>query len=67
MITDYTITDHYNDYCYDNYYRKSRNWDEYYDSIEEEEEDEDIPDLEKDLELADRIYQDNLDRKWGIA
>ena len=31
------------------------------------EEDENIPDLENDLEWADRIYQENLDRKWGIA
>ena len=31
------------------------------------EEDEDIADLENDLEWADRIYQENLDRKWGIA
>ena len=27
---------------------------------------EEQPDLEKDLELADRVYQDNLDRKWGL-
>ena len=39
----------------------SDNW------IKEEYEDEDIPDLEYDLEIADRIYQDNLDREWGIA
>lgn len=34
--------------------------------VEEEEEDEDIPNLERDLEIADRIYQENLDRKWGL-
>ena len=39
----------------------SDNW------IKEEIEDEDIPDLEEDLEKADRLYQDNLDKKWGIA
>ena len=39
----------------------SGNW------IKEEVEDEDIPDLEEDLEKADRIYQENLERKWGIA
>lgn len=33
---------------------------------EEIEEDEDIPNLERDLEIADRIYQENLDRKWGL-
>lgn len=39
----------------------SDNW------IKEEIEDEDILDLEEDLEKADRLYQDNLDKKWGIA
>ena len=39
MITDYTITDYYNEYSYDNYYRKSRNWDEYYDSLADREDD----------------------------
>ena len=29
-------------------------------------EDEDIPNLERDLEIVDRIYQEKLDRKWGI-
>lgn len=32
----------------------------------DEEEDEDIPNLEKDLYYADMQYQDNLERKWGI-
>lgn len=36
----------------------SGNW------IEEEIYDEDVPDLED--ELADREYQDGLDRKWGL-
>lgn len=35
--------------------------------IKEEEEDEDRFDLEEELEIADRIYQDNLDKEWGIA
>lgn len=38
----------------------SGNW------IEEDIYDEDIPDLEYELELADREYQDSLDRKWGL-
>lgn len=29
--------------------------------------DEDIPDLERDLEIADMVYQDNLERKWGVV
>ncbi len=31
------------------------------------EEAEEIPDLERDLEIADIIYQENLEKKWGIA
>lgn len=38
----------------------SGNW------IKEKVEDDDIPDLEAKLEKADRIYQDTLDRKWGL-
>lgn len=38
----------------------SGNW------IKEKVEDDDIPDLEADLEKADRIYQETLDRKWGL-
>lgn len=38
----------------------SGNW------TEEEIYDEDVPDLEYELELADREYQDGLDRKWGL-
>ena len=38
----------------------SGNW------IKEKVEDDDIPDLEADLEKADRIYQEALDRKWGV-
>ena len=38
----------------------SGNW------IEEDLEDEDIPDLERSLEMADRAYQENLDRSWGL-
>ena len=37
MITDYNITDLINEECYENYYRKSRNWDEYYDALAEKE------------------------------
>lgn len=35
MITDYNVTDYINDACYENYYRKSRNWDEYYEVLAE--------------------------------
>lgn len=35
--------------------------------IKEEEDDEDRFDLEEELERADRIYQDNLEKEWGIA
>ena len=38
----------------------SGNW------IEEDIYDEDVPDLEYELELADREYRDGLDRKWGL-
>lgn len=38
----------------------SGNW------VEEDIYDEDIPDLEYELELADREYQDSLDRKWRL-
>lgn len=39
----------------------SGNW------IEENIHDEDIPDLEYELEMADREYQYELDRKWGLV
>ncbi len=32
-----------------------------------EECDEDIPNLEYELEMADREYQDKLDREWGLV
>lgn len=31
-----------------------------------EEDDDDIPDLEKALELAERRLEEEKDRKWGI-
>lgn len=37
MITDYNITDYINDACYENYYRKSKDWDEYYEALVEKE------------------------------
>lgn len=40
MITDYNITDLINEECYENYYRKSRNWDEYYNALAEKEDTE---------------------------
>lgn len=33
----------------------------------EEEIDEDIQNLEYELEMADREYQDKLDREWGLV
>lgn len=37
MITDYNITDLINEECYENYYKKSKNWDDYYDALAEKE------------------------------
>lgn len=37
MITDYNITDLINDECYENYYRKLNDWNEYYDALAEKE------------------------------
>ena len=37
MITDYNITDLINEESYENYYRKARNLDEYYDTLTEKE------------------------------
>lgn len=45
MITDYNITDYYNDEQYENYYRKSTDW----------EREEQIQ-----AEIADRAYEDSL-------
>lgn len=42
MITDYNITDYYNDEQYENYYRKSTDWDKYYEVMAEKE------DMERD-------------------
>ena len=36
------------------------------DLYEDEDEDDDIPNLEKDLYYAEMQYQDNLERKWGL-
>ena len=37
MITDYNVTDLINDECYENYYRKSKDWNEHYDALAEKE------------------------------
>lgn len=37
MVTEYNLTDLINDECYNEYYKRSRNWDEYYENLEEEE------------------------------
>lgn len=50
MITDYNITDLINEECYENYYRKSRNWDKYYDAL---------------AEKADREYDESEDNCDG--
>ena len=46
MITDYNVTSYYNDYCYEDYYKKSKDWDRYYDAM---------------AEKADREREDNCD------
>lgn len=45
MITTYNVTDHYNEYCYNNYYSKDEYTDEYYEAI---------------AEKADRNYEDKI-------
>ena len=35
MVTEYNVTDLYNDKCYDEYYKKSQDWDKYYENLEE--------------------------------
>lgn len=35
MITDYNVTEYYNEECYENYYKKSTDWDKYYDGLAE--------------------------------
>ena len=47
MVTDYNVTDYINDSCYENYYRKSKKWDEYYEALAEKE-DRDREELEND-------------------
>ncbi len=37
MVTEYNVTDLINDKCYNEYYKRSRNWNEYYENLEEEE------------------------------
>jgi hypothetical protein len=37
MVTEYNVTDLINDECYNEYYKRSRNWNEYYENLEEEE------------------------------
>lgn len=37
MITDQNVDQCYNDYCYNNYYRKPTNWDKYYEAMAEKE------------------------------
>lgn len=35
MINEHSITDYYNDYCYNNYYEKSKYTDKYYEAMAE--------------------------------
>lgn len=35
MVTEYNLTDLYNDECYNEYYKKPRDWDKYYEDLEE--------------------------------
>lgn len=37
MITDYNITDYITDYKHENYYRRSTDWDKYYEAMAEKE------------------------------
>lgn len=37
MVTEYNVTDLINDESYNEYYKRSRNWNEYYENLEEEE------------------------------
>lgn len=41
------ITDEYNNYCYNNFYKKSTDWDAYYEHLAEKE-DREWEDLEND-------------------
>lgn len=41
MVTDYNVTDMYNDECYNNYYEKKFNWNKYYENLDMEEDDGD--------------------------
>ena len=59
------LEEHYKNKVPQDYIERIRDiWCMAEDDIEEVEDDE--PDLEKDLEQADRVYQENLDRKWGL-
>lgn len=35
MVTEYNVTDLYNDECYSEYYKKSQDWDKYYEDLED--------------------------------
>lgn len=37
MVTEYNVTDLINDECYNEYYKKTRDWNKYYENLEEEE------------------------------
>ena len=35
MVTEYNVTDFYNDECENEYYKKSQDWDKYYEDLED--------------------------------
>ena len=37
MVTEYNVTNLINDECYNEYYKKPRDWNKYYENLEEEE------------------------------
>ena len=45
MITEQNIEDMYSDYCYENYYRKSKDWDR---------------EEQRQAELSDMAYEDSI-------
>ena len=59
------FTDNYNSQEREEFKEMFINW--YFSGNYIGEVDEAIPNLERNLEIADMIYQQNLDKKWGIA
>lgn len=53
MITNYNITDYHNEYCYNNYYDKSKYTDEYYKNLAEE----------SDRDYEDKIFDEIMEEE----